>query len=121
MKEDNNLFDNINEAIEKLKLKTLADRFEVVLNNNLIETKEKLTNYRTIFGCRITYDNLDKNISFIVREDTKPTYEKLEQRINKAIEYIENNQWELEENGYEDDLKIESKPILKILKGEDKQ
>ena len=44
----------------------------------------------------------------------------LEQRIDKAIKYIKNNQWELEENGYEDDWKIESKPILEILKGENK-
>ena len=78
IKESNNLFDNLHEAIEKMRLHTLSDRFEVVLNNNLIESKEKLTNFRTILGCRISYDNLDKNISFIVREDDKPSYEQLE-------------------------------------------
>lgn len=84
IEENNNLFENLNEAIEKMKLYTLKDRFEVVLNNNLIETKEKLTNFKTILGCRISYDYLDKNISFIVREDNKPTYEELEQKIDKA-------------------------------------
>ena len=84
MKESNNLFDNLHEAIEKMKLHTLSDRFEVVLNNNLIESKEKLTNFRTILSCRISYDNLDKNISFIVREDNKPSYEELEQE-NKRL------------------------------------
>lgn len=42
-------------------------------------------------------------------------------RIDKAIEYIKNNQWELEENGYEDDWKIDTKNVLEILKGEDKK
>lgn len=89
IKEDNNLFNNIQEAIDKLRIHTLADRFEVVLNNNLIEIKEKLTNYRTILGCRITYDNLDRNISFIVREDNTPTYEELEDKIDKQKEVLD--------------------------------
>ena len=89
IKEDNNLFNNIQEAIDKLRIYTLVDRFEVVLNNNLIETKEKLTNYRTILGCRISYDNLSKDISFIVREDTKPTYEELEQERDKYKEILD--------------------------------
>lgn len=89
--ESNNLFENISEAIEKMKLATLKDKFEVVLNNNLIENKEKLTKYRTILGCRISYDNLDKNISFIVREDNKPSYEQLE----KQLEAYENMRKEI--------------------------
>lgn len=87
IKENNNLFDNIQKAIDELRIHTLSDRFEVILNNNLLEVKEKMTNYRTILGCRITYDNLDKNVSFIVREDTQPSYEELQNRIDKAIEY----------------------------------
>ena len=90
------LFNNINEAVEKMKVATLKDRFEVELNNNLIETKDKYTDYRTILGCRISYDNLDKNVSFIIREDTKPTYEELENQlqqkeniIKEVREYIE--------------------------------
>lgn len=89
IKEGNNLFDNLHEAIEKMRLHTLSDRFEVVLNNNLIESKEKLTNFRTILGCRISYDNLDKNISFIVREDNKPSYEELENKINRLNNIID--------------------------------
>ena len=88
IKENDNLFDNLHEAIEKMKLYTLSDRFEVILNNNLIESKEKLTNYRTILGCRISYDNLDKNISFIVREDNKPSYEQLQQRVEQLENII---------------------------------
>ncbi len=88
IEESNKLFDNIQEAINKMKQYTLTDRFEVVLNNNLIESKEKLTNYRTILGCRISYDNLDKNISFIVREDDKPTYEQIESQLQQKENII---------------------------------
>lgn len=83
-----NLLDNIHEAINKMKLHTLSDKFEIVLNNNLIEAKEKLTNFRTILGCRISYDNLDKNISFIIKEDNKPSYEELEKRIKRCSKYL---------------------------------
>jgi hypothetical protein len=104
------LFNNINEAIEKMKKYTLKDRFEVVLNNNLIETKDKYTGFRTILGCKITYDNLDRNISFIVREDNEPTYEELQDRIDKAIEYIEIGLANEEE----------AEDLLDILKGDNK-
>lgn len=108
--ENNNLFENINEAIEKMKLVTLKDKFEIVLNNNLIECKEKLTKYRTILGCRISYDNLDKNISFIVREDNKPSYEQLEKQLDSIKFYIEQS-----------DIKnmLWGKEILKIIGGND--
>lgn len=89
IQENNNLFDNISEAIYKMSLVTMKDRFEIILNNNLIETKEKATNYRTIFGCRISYENLDKNISFIVREDTEPSYKELQHQLDQY-----KNNWE---------------------------
>ena len=93
IEENDYLFNNINEAVEKMRVATLKDRFEVVLNNNLIETKDKYTGFRTILGCRISYDDLDKNVSFIVREDTKPTYEELEDNWDKLKEWLESN-WE---------------------------
>ena len=104
------LFNTINEAVEKMRVATLKDRFEVVLNNNLIEAKDKYTGFRTILGCRISYDNLDKNVSFIVREDTKPTYEELEAQlqqkeniIKEVREYIENNTYKIEWGDLEQD------------------
>lgn len=89
IKESNELFNNINQAIKKMEEYNLKNRFEVILNNNLIEFKEKLTNYITILGCKISYDNLDSDISFILREDNKPTYEELEQKLEKQNNFIE--------------------------------
>lgn len=89
IQESNNLIDNIHEAIHQMSLYTMKDRFEVILNNNLIEFKEKATNYRTIFGCRISYDNLPKDVSFIIREDTQPSYEQLQSNWNSLREFVE--------------------------------
>ena len=88
IEEDKELFANIQKAIEKLNDIEMANKYEIVLNNNLIEVKDKYTNFRTILGCRVSYDNLDKNISFIVRKDNKPTYEELEDKINKQKEVL---------------------------------
>lgn len=88
IKENSDLIGNIHEAIHQMSLATMKDRFEIILNNNLIEFKEKATNYRTIFGCRISYDNLPENVSFIVREDTKPSYEENEKRMFDCAKYL---------------------------------
>lgn len=78
----------LNKAIQTLREETLKNTFEVILNKNLIKVRETETNYRTILGCRISYKCLDKNISFIVKSDNKPTYEQLEDKINKYKEVI---------------------------------
>ena len=79
----NNFYEQLRKAIEEMQRNTLNDRFEVVLNDNLIKSKEIKTNFRTIMGCRISYEKFEKDISFIVREDDKPTYEQLEEEIKK--------------------------------------
>ena len=119
IEENSDLMGNIQEAIHQMNLYTLKDRFEVILNNNLINVKEKNTNYRTIFGCRISYDNLPKDVSFIIREDTEPSYETLQDRIDKAIEYIEERyNGEVLTHTFDKDNVGE---LLEILKGSDKE
>lgn len=78
-------FEALQEAIAKMREETLLKNLKVVLNNNLIEAIYKPTNYRTILGCRVSYDDLPKDVSFIVRPDDKPSYEKLEEE-NKSLQ-----------------------------------
>lgn len=99
VKPNDDIFGALEEAIYKKKNEDLINRLEVVLNDNLIEVKDKITNCRTIFGARISYDNLSEDISFFLKKDNKPTYEQLEQQvkkqketIEKVIEYIQNHQ-----------------------------
>ena len=86
---NDDFMEELNKAIETLREETLKNRFEVILNKNLIKVREIETNHRTILGCRISYECLDKNISFILKLDNKPTYEQLEDKINKYKEVID--------------------------------
>lgn len=125
-------FDNLSEAIKKMRLVTFKNDFEVVLNNNLIEFKEIKTQFKTILGCRISYKNLNRNISFIVREDIKPSYEELEQQFNKfekeneqlkqekqeVIDYVNHRDFIDWHIGVDEGL-YRRKDILNILKGDE--
>ena len=84
IKPDEHIFGAIKEAIIKMRNECLIDRLEVVLNNNLIDIKDKITDNRTILGCRLSYTDLSKDVSFIVRQDNEPTYEQL-QKENKQL------------------------------------
>lgn len=88
IKPDEHIFGAIEEAIIKMRNECLIDRLEVVLNNNLIDIKDKITVNRTILGCRISYADLSKDVSFIVRQDNEPTYEQLQQQNKKQKEVI---------------------------------
>lgn len=121
-----NYMEQIYKSIEEMRNKYFAENLEVVINKNLIDVFDIKQRKHTIFGCKVSFDNLPKDISFIVREDYKPSYEVLENRINKAIEYI--NVFEsirayfeyVDGDGYDgydydDNFK---KDILEILKGD---
>lgn len=84
IKPDEHIFGAIEEAIIKMRNECLIDRLEVVLNNNLIDIKDKITDNRIILGCRLSYADLSKDVSFIVRQDNEPTYEQL-QKENKQL------------------------------------
>lgn len=107
---NDNILGALEEAIIRMRNEYLINRLEVVLNDNLIEVKDKITNYRTLFGARISYDNLSKDISFIVRKDNKPSYEQLEQQVKKQKEVIDKI------NNYIDNydiFKVFSFPLMK--------
>jgi hypothetical protein len=82
-------FETLQEAIDKMREETLSKNLEVVLNNNLIKARYKPTNYRTILDCRVSYADLEKSVSFIVRPDEKPSYECLEQQCKRQKEVID--------------------------------
>lgn len=90
IKPDEHIFGAIEEAMIKMRNEYLIDRLEVVLNNNLIDIKDKITVNRTILGCRLSYADLSKDVSFIVRQDNEPTYEQLQQQNKKQKEVINN-------------------------------
>lgn len=115
----------IHKSIEEMKNKYFVENLEVVINENLIYVFDIKKRKNTIFGCKISFESLPEDISFIVREDYKPSYEVLENRIDKAIEYIEKHHYrwyDLNGEEYieptEFDNNVNPKVLLEILKGE---
>jgi hypothetical protein len=101
---NDNILGALEEAIVRMRNEYLINRLEVVLNDNLIEVKDKITNCRTLLGARISYDNLPKDISFVIREDNKPTYEQLEQQCKKQKEVIDKLKEFINKYAYKPDI-----------------
>ena len=111
IKPDEHIFGAIEEAIIKMRNECLIDRLEVVLNNNLIDIKDKITVNRTILGCRISYADLSKNVSFIVRQDNEPTYEQLQQenqKLKKQLDYLRSGE-------YYNQLRFENEMLQQVV------
>lgn len=87
VKEANDFTDRLQEAIDKMQEHGYYENLEVILNENLIQIKEKYHDVKTIFGCKISYEQLEENISFIV----KPCFEKSANKMFKELGYEEKN------------------------------
>lgn len=122
IKPDEHIFGAIEEAIIKMRNECLIDRLEVVLNNNLIDIKDKITDNRTILGCRFSYADLSKDVSFIVRQDNEPTYEQLQQQckkqkgaIDKVIDKLGKYAIVIRSNGEAYTICVDLLDILKVV------
>lgn len=124
IKPTNDMFGAIEKAIIKMRNDYFIERLEVILNDNLIDFKDKITNYRTILGCRVSYDNLPINVSFIIREDKKPSYERLEEeneRLHNIIKEVRDYIKQHSNNAVEYLDVLEVEELLKMLDKENKE
>lgn len=82
---------NIRKAIEKMKDDYDKQNLEILLNGNLLNVKNKLENTKAIFGIKVSLADLEKDISFIVREcEPEPNYkEKYFELKNKIDNFYE--------------------------------
>ena len=86
IKETDEFYTNVHKAINKMQNEYMAKNIEVVLNENLIECKNKLDGCKVIFGAKISFVELEKDISFIVREYIpEPDYKKLYFELNDKL------------------------------------
>lgn len=83
------------ELIEKIILEENVKRFEIVLNKNILNIKDRLTGIHSYMGLKLLLEPLEKDISFIIRLTDKLTYDELQQENkqlkdnwNKLKEYI---------------------------------
>ena len=80
---------SIKQAIEIMQREYNKKNVEVVINKNLIVFNDKFKNIQGIFGVKVSFDNLDKDVSFIVRENIpKPNYEELYFELKNKLDNI---------------------------------
>lgn len=78
----------IQKAVSEMRKKKFNKPLEIVINDNLISVFNNASNVHTIFGCRISFDNLPNDISFVIREDNKLSYYEMEFRWEYFKHYL---------------------------------
>lgn len=77
------LFENIQEAIDTMREHNYQGELEVILNNNLVITKNRIGKIDTIFGCKVSFEDLEECVSLIV----KPYEEKTADQMFEELGY----------------------------------
>ena len=72
------------ELIEKIIIEENVKRFEIVLNKNILNIKDRLTGIHGYMGLKLSLEPLEKDISFIIRPTNELTYDELQQE-NKQL------------------------------------
>lgn len=78
----------IQKAIFEMRKKNIYKSLEIVINDNLISVFNNASNVHTILGCRVSFDNLPNDISFVIREDNKLSYYEMEFRWETFKHYL---------------------------------
>lgn len=101
-----NLLDKLEEAIGTMRQHCYYDDLEVILNSNLLIHKDLSKKIDTIFGMKVTFQDLEECVSFVV----KP-YEKL--RCEYCSEDYDGYVKPLDKNAH---VSVWDNPHEKILK-----
>lgn len=72
------------ELIEKIIVEENVKRFEIVLNKNILNIKDRFTDIHSYMGLKLSLEPLEKDISFIIKPTNELTYEQLQQE-NKQL------------------------------------
>lgn len=89
------LFKNIALALDK-------QRYEIVLNKNIIDIKDTFTNFHSYMGLKLSFESFEKDIGFIVRPNFELSYDELQQENEQLKSII----YELREHMLDIDYKI---------------
>lgn len=87
VEENFNIYEQLEEAIKKMREYGYRN-LEVILNKNLLTVKQINSSKMTIFGLKVSFEYLEKDISFIVRERETPDYEKMYFDLKEKLEEI---------------------------------
>lgn len=79
----------IQEIAKKIAIEEEQRRFEIILNKNILDIKDKFTGVHSYMGLKISLDSFEKDISFIIKPTSKPTYDNLLTQVEKQKEVID--------------------------------
>ncbi len=78
----------IQEIAKKIAIEEEQRRFEIILNKNILDIKDKFTGVHSYMGLKVSLDSFEKDISFIIKPTSKPTYDDLLEQAKKQKEVI---------------------------------
>lgn len=85
----------IKDLCKNIALELDKQRYEIVLNKNIIDIKDTFTNLHSYMGLKLSFESFEKDIGFIVRPNFELSYDELQQKykqqkeiINKAMDLL---------------------------------
>lgn len=87
----NKLFDKLQEAIDTMQMNGYYGDLEVILNSNLLIHKNLSKKIDTIFGMKVTFQDLEECVSFVVKPYEKPRCEYCEGDVGGYIKPLDKN------------------------------
>lgn len=76
------------ELIENIIIEENVKRFEIILNKNILNIKDRFTDIHSYMGLKLSLEPLEKDISFIIRPTNELTYDELQQENKQLKEKI---------------------------------
>ena len=76
--------ESIKDLCKNIALALDKQRYEIVLNKNIIDIKDTFTNFHSYMGLKVSFESFEKDIGFIVRPNFELSYDELQQE-NKQL------------------------------------
>lgn len=87
----NKLFDKLQEAIDAMHMNGYYGDLEVILNSNLLVHKNLSKKIDTIFGMKVSFQDLEECVSFVVKPYEKLKCEYCEGDVEDYIKPLDKN------------------------------
>lgn len=85
------LFKNVQEAIDKMRERECYAQLELILNKNLVICKNNISRINAIFGLKVSFQDLEECVSFVVKPYEKPRCEYCEGDVGGYIKPLDKN------------------------------
>lgn len=80
---------SIKDLCKNVALALDKQRYEIVLNKNILDIKDTFTNFHSYMGLKLSFESFEKDIGFIVRPNFELSYDELQQKYKQQQEIID--------------------------------